>query len=184
MKAFIFDTETTGLIENRTVHLDKQPHIIEFFGQLVDLKSAKVMSKFHSLVKPPIALPLNVKGNKGIADLTGITEEMLVGQPAFREVADQIEKHITGAASVIAHNLSFDMDMVEVEFERLGRKIAWPKKRICTVEQTIHFRGHRLNLTKLYNLLFPGESFVAHRAESDVVALTRIACELYKRELL
>lgn len=184
MKALVFDTETTGLIENRTVHLDKQPHMIEFYGNIVDLASGEVEKEYHTLIKPPIPLPLNVKNGKGIADMTGITEEMLVDQPSFRDVAEQINEIIAAAPVVVAHNLRFDMDMVEVEFERLKRIVSWPERQICTIEQTVHLRGHRLNLTKLHSILFPGETFVAHRAANDVKALTRCCCELYKREVL
>lgn len=184
MKAVIFDTETTGLIDNRTVHIDKQPHIIEFYGQLVDLRDGTVERKFHSLIKPPIALPVNVKNGKGIAEMTGINEEMLIGQPSFAQVKNDINELFDGATAVIAHNLSFDKDMVEVEYERLGEKPIWPRRQICTVEQTIHLRGHRLNLTKLHNILFPGETFVAHRAINDVEALTRCAVELFRQEML
>lgn len=184
MKALVFDTETTGLIDNRTVHLDKQPHIIEFYGEVVDLSSGDILTEYHSLIKPPIPLPLRVKGDKGIADLTGISEEMLEGAPPFRAVAPEVRKLIEAAPAVIAHNLSFDRDMVEVEFERLKEKIAWPKRQICTVEQTIYLRGFRMNLTKLHQTLFPGETFVAHRAQTDVKALSRICVELFKRGIL
>jgi DNA polymerase III epsilon subunit-like protein len=183
-EALIFDTETTGLIENRTVSLTKQPHMIEFYGQLVNLRDGSVKRKFHSLVKPPIPLPVKVKGDKGIAEMTGITEEMLDGQPVFKDVAADIFEIIKASPMVIAHNLSFDMDMVDVEFERLNDKVEWPKRKVCTVEQTIHLRGRRLNLTNLHSFLFPGETFTAHRAINDVLALTRCAVELFKREII
>jgi DNA polymerase III epsilon subunit-like protein len=184
MKAVIFDTETTGLIDNRTVHLDKQPHMIEFFGQLVNLANGETEKEYSTLIKPPIPLPLNVKNGKGIADMTGISEEMLEGQPSFKEVAEPIHEILSSAPCIIAHNLRFDMDMVEVELERLKRTIAWPKRQICSIEQTVHLRGHRLNLTKLHQILFPGETFTAHRAGEDVKALTRCCVELYKREII
>lgn len=184
MRAVIFDTETTGLIDNRTVPLDKQPHCIEFCGVLVDLKTGTVEKEVHTLIKPPIPLPTKVKGDKGIAEMTGITEAMLADAPPFREVAGQIATMLVEAPAVIAHNLSFDKDMIEVELERLEMTIGWPKRQICTVEQTIHLRGYRLNLTKLHNILFPGETFTAHRANADVKALTRCCVELYRRDIL
>lgn len=185
MRALVFDTETTGLIGNRTVHIDKQPYCIEFYGELVNLaEGGKVEKFFHTLIKPPILLPTKVKGDKGIADITGITDEMLSTAPRFADVAQQIKALIEESPGVIAHNLSFDMDMVEIEMERAKVSVKWPKRRICTVEQTIHMRGHRLNLTKLHNILFPGESFTPHRANEDVKALTRCATELHRREII
>lgn len=177
MKAFIFDTETTGLIMNRRLPLDKQPHITEFFGVTVDLKTGKMGKKISHLVKPPI----HISGE--ITRITGINDELVADAPPFADVADKIIKALEAAPVVIAHNLSYDVDMVELEAERLGRKIAWPKK-ICTVEQTIHLKSFRLNLSRLHELLF-GEPFAgAHRAEADVTALTKCCIELYKRGIL
>ena len=45
MKAFIFDLETTDLVKNSVVGLDHQPSIIEFFGHIVDLKTAEVIQE-------------------------------------------------------------------------------------------------------------------------------------------
>jgi DNA polymerase III epsilon subunit-like protein len=182
----IFDTETTGLIDNRTVHIDKQPHIIEFCGQIVDLAKAKVLKKFSTLIKPSQLVDLSkpVKGKKSINDITGISNEMIADAPTFKEVKTDIVNLIASAPAAIAHNLSYDKDMVEIELERLKEKVSWPSRMICTVEQTVHLRGHRLNLTKLHGLLFPAETFVAHRAGSDVDALTKIAVELFARDII
>ena len=51
MKAFIFDTETTGLVKNRTIKLDDQPEVIEFYGALVDLskKGGKILMATRGL---------------------------------------------------------------------------------------------------------------------------------------
>jgi DNA polymerase III epsilon subunit-like protein len=81
---------------------------------------------------------------------------------------------------VIAHNLSYDRDMLNIEFQRLGHFIAWPPG-LCTVEQSVHYKGYRLNLTGLHEYLF-GQPFAgAHRARPDVEALTRCCVEMFKR---
>lgn len=186
MKAFIFDTETTGLVENRTVHIDKQPHIIEFCGQIVDLASGEVLKKVSSLIKPSQQVDLSkpVKGKKSIKDMTGISNEMIADAPSFRELAPQIIAILSEAEAAIAHNLSFDRDMTEIEVERMKGSIMWPPKMLCTVEQTIHLRGHRLTLTKLYGFLFNGATFDAHRAGNDVDALTRVSVALFERDII
>ena len=59
MKAVIFDTETTGLVKNRTIKLDNQPEIIEFYGALVDLgKKGKILKEVDTLIKPNKALSM------------------------------------------------------------------------------------------------------------------------------
>lgn len=189
MQALIFDTETTGLIDNHTVSIDKQPYIIEFCGQLVDLERDELIQEFQTLVKPidkdgnRVKLPLNVKGNKGIADLTGITEQMLDDAPPLKDAIADIIALVNNATVVIAHNAAFDVEMCNVEFERHGFTLKWPRV-ICTVEQTMHLRGHRLTLSKLYAMLFNGETFEAHRAINDVQALRRVCVELFKRGML
>jgi DNA polymerase III epsilon subunit family exonuclease len=174
MIALIFDTETNGLIDNLITAREKQPDIIEFFGQVVNLETGEKLSELEQLIKPP--KPIDAE----ITNITGINDEMVSQSPAFEQVAGQIEKYITTAPLVIAHNLSYDKDMLNIEFQRLGHFIAWPPG-LCTVEQSVHYKGYRLNLTSLHEYLF-GQPFVgAHRARPDVEALTRCCVEMFKR---
>lgn len=177
MKAFIFDTETSGLVQNHTMKIDRQPEIIELFGHTVDLRTGEVFSEVHTLIKPrhPVS--------EEITRITHITNEMLAACPPFPQVAGMIRKHVEDAPFVVAHNLSFDMEMLDIEFERLNERLEWPPG-FCTVEQTIHLRGFRLGLSALHELLF-GEPFAdSHRAKPDVLALTRCCVELVKRDML
>lgn len=185
MKALIFDTETTGLPKNRTIKLDLQPEIIEFAAFLVNLKTGKVAKKYQTLIKPakPLSDAPGFGEKKTITQITGITNEMLKDAPTFKEVSKVIFNMIQKAPVVIAHNLSFDAEMLEIEAERIKYELRWPRK-ICTVEATIAMKGYRLNLTKLHLDLF-GESFEgAHRAQGDVEALTKCSVELFKRGIL
>lgn len=177
MKTLIFDTETTGLVENRTLKLDRQPEIIEFYGVLIDMETGEVFRDLDLLIKPTKPV------SEEITRITTITDEMVETAPSFRAVSNQIFDLIAEADCVIAHNLSFDCDMVEIEFERMGDKVAWPHK-VCTVEQTIHLKGYRLKLTDLHQYLFDEPFAGAHRAKADVQALVRCCLELTKRGLL
>jgi hypothetical protein len=62
------------------------------------------------------------------------------------------------------------MEMLDLEYEKLGQKIMWPAQRICTVEQTIHVTGNRINLGDLHMLLTGQQHVGAHRAMPDVLA--------------
>jgi len=184
LKALIFDTETTGLPKNRTIKLDLQPEIIEFAAALVNLKSGKVAKKFSTFIKPnkPLSDKPAPGDKKTITQITGITNEMLKDAPSFKDTAKDIFNLIQKAPVVIAHNLSFDAEMLDIEAERLKYELRWPRK-ICSVEATIAMKGYRLNLTKLHIELF-GEPFEdAHRAINDVDALTRCCVELFKRNM-
>jgi DNA polymerase III epsilon subunit-like protein len=173
----LFDTETSGLVNNRLVSLDKQPYILEFFACRCDLTTGEIGEELEFLVKPPLK-ELDPK----ITKITGLTLEKLADAKSFAEHADKVCEFLK-EHPVCAHNLKFDMEMVELELERLQRKHEWPRQ-ICTVQSTIHLKGHRLNLGALHELLF-GEKFTgAHRARQDVMALARCATELYKREIV
>lgn len=175
MRALVFDCETTGLIKNRLVPLDQQPRIIEFFGQLVDTETDETLEELEFFCDPGIQIePI-------ITRITGIKPEQLRGQPAFKHFAPQVIALIGKADALVAHNISFDMGMVENDLKRAGHEVNWPPRLICTVEQTEWMRGHRLNLSALHEELF-GEPFAgAHRARVDVDALTRCFLELVKR---
>jgi DNA polymerase III epsilon subunit family exonuclease len=177
MQALIFDTETNGLAENRTIKLERQPSIIEFYCCLVDLKTGNVAFEFDTLIKPPKPL------DEVIVEITGLTDDMLKEQPSFAQVADNIITAIESAPLVIAHNASFDKEMVDIEAGRIGRIIDWPRV-LCTVEQTIYLTGKRLTLTALHEYLFGVKFNDAHRAKIDTQALARCCVELYERELL
>lgn len=185
MKALLFDTETTGLIINRAMALEQQPEVIEFYACIADLKKAKVLSEYDTLVKPvkPVNGLMATNAKKSITDITGIDDEMLKDAPPFSAIADKVAKQIESAPLVIGQNVSFDVEMLDIEFERLGRKLKWPP-RVCTIEQTIHLKGERLNLSRMHELLlgvsFPG----AHRAKADTLALFRCCTALVKRGLL
>lgn len=180
---FLFDTETTGLVQNRSVKLAKQPEVIQFYGCIADLDTGEIVEEHGTFIKPRIPLSDEPPpgSRKTITQITGITNDMLAGAPSFSGAADPIFKIIEAGKKCIAHNLSFDKDMIEIEAERIGRTVTWPSEMVCTVEQTIHILGYRLSLSNLHLHLF-GEAFKgAHLADVDVKALLRCVVELRKR---
>lgn len=185
MKALLIDFETSGLPKNRTIKLELQPEAIEFAAALVNLKTGKVLKKYQTLIKPskPLSDTPAFGEKKTITAITGIDNSMLAGAPNFKAISKTILKMIEDAPVVIAHNLSFDKEIADIEFERLGIKVKW-QRLICTVEATIAMKGFRMNLTKLHLELFGKEFEGAHRAMGDVEALTPICVELFKRGML
>jgi DNA polymerase III epsilon subunit-like protein len=170
----VFDTETTALVANSAQPLHKQPQIIEFFGLFLndDFEEAGTI---HQLFHPGKPLPAEV------VKITSITDDMLKGAPSFAIGHEPVIAAIERSHTVVAHNLSYDMSVVNFEMERLKKKVVWPHNRVCTVEATEHMKGFRLNLGALHSELF-GESFTgAHRAENDVRALARCFVELARR---
>jgi DNA polymerase III epsilon subunit-like protein len=177
MIALIFDTETTGLVNNRSLPLDRLPEIIEWCSFLVNLETGKILKEYETLVKPTV-FPMSAQTIKETK--TKLTNGMLEKAKTFKDLAPKIVKIIEDAPLLIAHNVSFDKEMCDIEMERLGQSIKWPPVR-CTVEQSVFVKGKRLNLTKLHAELFGTEFEDAHRARNDVAALTRCAIEMFRR---
>jgi len=177
MMTLIFDTETTGLVENATIADKHLPDIIEFYGCLVDLATGEVGEDFHTLIKP--RKPIEEETTK----ITGLTDEKLKDAPSWAAIASQVTSLIDKAELAIAHNASFDKEMVDLECARHSIKLHWPPL-LCTVEQTIHLKGFRLSLGALHELLFNEPFADAHRAKNDAQALLRCCVELYKRQLI
>ncbi len=173
-RTLIFDTETTSLIKNSAQRLDKQPHIIEFFGLTLneELEEVEVWQSLFSHHKP---LP------EDTIRITGITDDIIAGAPFFFTKAEEIKAHIESHDCVAAHNLNYDMSVVDFEMDRANLKVNWPEERICTVEQTEYLKGFRLSLTALHVYLFEEEFKNAHRAEGDVRALTKCFIKLKER---
>jgi DNA polymerase III epsilon subunit-like protein len=176
-----FDTETTGLTKPRIIPLIKQPEIIEFYAAVVDLKSGEVDRELELLIKPfdyPMSL-FTIKETK-----TKIPNAELKDCPVFKEVAADVKTFLENCGCLLAHNLAFDKEMVNIEMERIKQTMTWPKQGICTVEQTCHLKGHRLTLTKLYDYLFKEKFDDAHRAKPDTQAMIRCAIELHRRDII
>jgi DNA polymerase III alpha subunit (gram-positive type) len=91
MKAFLFDTETTGLISNHTIKLDMQPEIIEFYGCLADIEEGEIIQEIDLLIKPKKII------EDDITKITGLTQEMIENSPSFAEVSEVIKWNIENA---------------------------------------------------------------------------------------
>lgn len=179
-----FDTETTDLISNSARRIEKQPKIIEFYAtrirQTGEGKDAQF--EFADELNLLLAHPAPLKAKT--TEITGLTNEDLKDAPPFHLKAKEIKEYMEGADVVVAHNLSYDMAVTDIEILRsdIG-PISWPEP-LCTVEATQHIFQYRLSLSALHEYLF-GEKFEgAHRAKVDVEAMVRCYQELVKRDMI
>jgi len=111
----IIDVETTGKGINGN-------RITEICA--VRLKDGEVVDKFTSLVNPEQYIP------PFITNLTGIDDTMVADAPLFKDIANRIIEITTGAIFV-AHNVTFDFNVLRSEFKRLGH--SFTRKKLCTV---------------------------------------------------
>jgi DNA polymerase III epsilon subunit-like protein len=183
MKSFVWDTETTNLIENIGRPLKDQPYIIEFFGITVDhdlmnepgyLETAPTLS---FLCRPPFAITAET------TRITGITPDLLKNVPEFRHFAPKVKETIEAHDRVVAHNAGYDVDMTNFDMRRVDQTIEWPEV-ICTIEGTEWLKGYRLNLGALHTELFGFDFADHHRAEPDTRALAKCYIELINRGIL
>lgn len=112
----VIDVETTGgqVMEDR---------ITEIAIFLTD--GTKIIDSYTSLVNP------EKKIMPFVANLTGITDEMVSTAPLFADIADKVEE-MTKDAIFVAHNIGFDYSIIRKEFKRLNR--AYKRSNLCTVK--------------------------------------------------
>jgi DNA polymerase-3 subunit epsilon len=153
--ALFVDTETTGLYPARD-------HIIElavvpFQYGVSDGRVYAVHEPVAYLEDPGFPIPPE------IADLTGITTEMVRGQ---RINDDHITALAASASLIIAHNAAFDRQMLEPRLPVFASK-PWACSHMEVPWHTFGCRG-----TKLEFILFKrcGEFFEGHRASDDCLA--------------
>lgn len=168
------DTETTDLLKISGMPLEKQPHIIEYAGLVTD-NTGKLIDELVFLCRPPVA------SEPAALRTHGITEESLENEKPFQFHQIKLMKQLGSCEYIVAHNLAFDLGVVKAEFERLGVDLILPKRRICTVEQTMNIRNYRMRLADLYKYLFEESFPEAHRARNDCAALAKCFWELRKR---
>ncbi|MFA5878591.1 MAG: helicase C-terminal domain-containing protein [Candidatus Margulisiibacteriota bacterium] len=167
MKTYIcLDLETTGLAY-------KTNEIIEI--GLVKIVNSEIVDRFSSLVKPQGRL-LGF-----ITKLTGITSAMLQDAPLFEEIVPSILSFI-GEATIVAHNATFDLDMLNQELFRInyGKLI---NKALDTKDLSLvlhpELLSHKLSaLVNYYDL-----KFTHHRALTDAEAVANIFIR-FRKEIL
>jgi DNA polymerase III epsilon subunit-like protein len=178
MIATIFDTETTGLIDNPARKLDTQPEIISLAIQSVNLMTEEIYDRYYEEFKPQKSI------SNTITNITGITNEQLKNAGPIERALPNIIPRLRSASLLIGQNIRFDMDMIELECRRYNYPISrWPKT-LDLIQNTIHLKGYRLSLTNLHLELFGTPFEGAHDAGVDCTTTCKCAIELFKRGLL
>ena len=121
-RQIVLDTETTGLDP-------AQGHRVIEIGCIELLNRRPTRRQFHVYLQPDRAIDAEA------IRVHGLTNEFLVSQPRFPDIADELLSFIRGAELII-HNASFDLGFLNHELRRCGRgEIIL--EQICTVEDTL-----------------------------------------------
>jgi DNA polymerase-3 subunit epsilon len=132
----------------------------------VKVRNHQVIGEWHSLLNPQRPIPAR------IAQLTGITNDMVRGAPLFAEVGDSFMKFMEDAIFV-AHNVSFDYGFISREYERLERRFRFPKLCTCAGMRR-RYPGHKsYGLGKLCEV-YQIELGDHHRALCDARAAVQL----------
>jgi DNA polymerase III epsilon subunit family exonuclease len=102
------DVETTG------ASADFGHKVIEL--GIVRVEQGQVVGEYQQLMDPDRRI------GPGIVALTGITQEMVDGQPRFADQLPAAMEFLRGAA-ILGHNVRFDLSFLGREFRRAGQDI-------------------------------------------------------------
>ena len=134
MKALIFDTETTGMVQFRRPPEDaSQPDLIQLGMLLVDTVDWQPRARHSTLVQ----LAEGVSIDPGAREAHGISEEDCARYGVAPIVACSLFNQACMQADIIvAHNLAFDVSIMKTALFRIGNK---PhrldgRQQVCTKE--------------------------------------------------
>ena len=126
----------------------------------------KIVDEYATLINPEMYIPYF------IANLTGISNEMVKNAPRFFEVARKIVE-MTEDRIFVAHNARFDYSFIQQEFKSLGFNFNRNILDTVSLSRKI-FPGHRSyslgNICRDLNISINGR----HRAAGDALATTKL----------
>ena len=161
-----FDVEATGLSPERD-------RLIEIGA--VRMRGEDVLDRFTTFVDPERLLTDN------IVDLTGITDDMLVGAPSEREAVTGFLA-FCGDLPLVAHNANYDLSMMKAACRRLNL----PFQPTCVdtlglaYDLLPQFTKRKLDVLAEY---FELPDFAHHRATDDALTCGLLYCR-FARMLL
>jgi DNA polymerase III epsilon subunit-like protein len=167
----ILDTETTGF-PRRNAPLAQQPHMVQIGALLAD-DSRKLVAELNRLVRPEgWVIPMQATA------VHGYTTEFCRqhGRP-LGEVMREFERLWQQASLVVAHNASFDLQILQFSSERTGTRLP-PLPSFCTMRSStdvVNLPGGKWpKLGEAYEFFFGEELSQAHDALADVRACMKV----------
>lgn len=161
----VFDVETTGLsaVYNKIIEL-----------AAVKIHKGEEIDRFERFVNPHESI------SEIITKLTGITDDMVKDAPEIDPVLEDFYAFI-GDHTLVAHNASFDMGFLHVNYRKIGRQI--PNPVIDTLELGRflfpEMKSHRLNvLCKKLNISLDNHHRAVYDAEATAQMLWKMLQEV------
>ncbi len=157
MKVLIFDTETTGLPKNQKAepsleNLDDWPHIVQLSWIMYETNNCEnIIAESDNIIKITQEIVISEESIK----IHKITPQICKEKGyKMSDVMDKFMKNFIEADLIVAHNMTFDHKMIQVEALRnmiihppgyagwyskliIWQKIANCKKMFCTMQETV-----------------------------------------------
>ena len=195
MKILVFDTETTGLPEDKAsiYEVNKYPHIVQLSYIFYDVSNNNVIVK-DDYIKLNPTIPISEKS----LEIHGLNHEFLNANgshiiPVLREFNEFLDR----CDIVIGHNVSFDKRMIFVEclrhkidqkFTKYENNVKITKPEYCTMKNTKEYCNiialtktnktfiKQPKLIELYTTLFADEPIPKELHNSLVDILCTLRC--------
>ena len=202
MRTLVFDSETTGLsktqiISPSTIHL--WPHVVQFSYIIFDTELNKIVKIKDSIIKVPDGFTIAEENAK----IHGITTEISLAKGVdLLPVLEEFFADFDSADHIVGHNVSFDINMIKAELQRLIMnsfneklqeyltKINTSTKFYCTMQETIELCAIELKdkygrsykkfpkLVELYQKMFGVTPKNLHNSLNDVIVCLRCFIKL------
>ncbi len=159
----VFDLETTGL----NAAVDRITEV-----GAVKIKEGRICERFSTFVACPVKL------SQEIIELTGITDEMLVGAPDIKDVIADFYKFCDGCI-LVGHNVQFDYKFIRQYGEQEGYLFHHKQYDTWAIAQEVlRLSNYKLNTIADHY----GFTFNHHRAYADAFVTAQIFTELIKEK--
>jgi DNA polymerase III epsilon subunit family exonuclease len=167
MDFLVLDTETTALPA-------EDGEVVEI--AILEVRDWIIVDRLHFLVKPNS--PMTSKASEA----NGIKDKDLLRSPKFSEIEPEVTAWLEMGLEIIGYNCSFDREIIEMEYARLGEKFPntkWidvyklvaEKFTLGNVERVTGVRSRsQTNMAKFFGISAVG----AHRAMADVEILFKL----------
>jgi len=186
----VFDTETDGL----PIDPKGDPNDVENWPRIVQLCWMILDSDFKLVDLKNHYIKTDFEINQEAINIHGITNEHVQenGIPIAQALTEFMEDLET-TEILIAHNLDFDVPIIDAELLRLGKKKRlFRKRKICTLRYgsglTKKFGTFRRfpKLTYLCTCIYGGNEidFTSHDARQDVILTGKIFEQLVKHDFV
>lgn len=176
MKAFIFDTETTGLPRKGSNADENQPWPIQVGYVLYDMVTDRVISQASHVVSPPVNCYFHPKA---IA-VNGLDSDFVMANGmSTKTCLDEISLVAARADMYGAYNLPFDKRILDCAAARVpgpANKFDFPAgvKGHCVMKMCQKSFGRPIKLTVAYQELFGEPLEGAHDALADTLATVKV----------